>query len=98
MDMQSSRIPKQGSNRFRKPDSFELRFFHHHRRSLARQRLSIHPLVVVRGPGKRNEDRGLSRRCNFRHGAGAGAADQQIRTRKCCRHILDKLKNLHRLP
>ena len=54
--------------------------------------------MVVRRPGERDENGGLPRRCNFRNRTRAGSADQQIRARKYFRHILDKLKNLHRLP
>ena len=75
----------------------ELRFFHHHRRAVPRQRFGIDALVIVGRARERNEYCRLPCRRDFRDRACARAADHQIGARKGCRHVFDELEDLRRL-
>src|SRR5690242_20517008 len=50
------RILQQRRNGLSQPDSFQGRFLHHDGGSVLRQRLGVHPLMIIRSAGERNEN------------------------------------------
>ena len=95
--LQAMRILQQRRDRFRQPDSFQLRLLHHHRGSVPRQSFGVDPLMIVGRARERNEHRRLPRRRNFRDRARSRAAHHQIGARKSCRHVFNELEDFRRL-